>query len=362
MSFTRKEFTYYNFSRVYSLNCQYNFILGNRGAGKTYGAKKKGIKDAIRTGIKNGFDNCDQFIYLRRYKPEIVLAKMSFFADLNANEEFPDWDFRAQGNEMQISPATNRNDKNRVWKCIGYFIALVNGQNYKGVSFPRVKTIIFDEFIIEKGHQQYLNNEPTAMLNFYVTVDRNQDKTRVLFLANSVSITNPYFIEYEIEPKQADKDGFIKSGFPHPVTKQPFVAVHFIQNTEYKKEVYNTRIGGFIAGTDYGAYAVDNEFHDNHDALIEEKTPDSEYLFTLEAKAGTFSVWYDAKQRQFYATSKRPKKEVMFTLLPEKMSEEKTLVDFTDKMMGRLRTAYRHANVRFNKAPVRNAFVEIFKR
>src|SRR5690606_5610588 len=95
-----------------------------------------------------------------------------------------------------------RDEKKRQWSTVCYFQCLSVGQQVKGASFDLVTSIVFDEFIIEKGLIQYLPDEATAMTNFYSTVDRNQDKTRVYFLANSVSITNPYFLEYDIRPDQ----------------------------------------------------------------------------------------------------------------------------------------------------------------
>src|SRR5437868_2634218 len=172
---------YYDYAALFSRNGTYNICVGGRGLGKTYGAQKKAIRDAITSGLKDGFDKCDQFIYLRRYKEELQMSRDTFFAAVG--EEFPAWDFKAEGFEAKISPAADRDIKKRVWKTIGFFIPLSVAQKYKSVAFPRVKLIIFDEFIIEKGVTHYLPNEAIAFNNFFSTVDRYKDKTRVLFLA-----------------------------------------------------------------------------------------------------------------------------------------------------------------------------------
>ena len=80
----KQQFSYYNYSKLYSYNCTYNFLIGARGLGKTYGIKKKAIKDAIRRG--------DMFIYLRRYEGEIVAAAPTFFADIEFHiaSDWPD--------------------------------------------------------------------------------------------------------------------------------------------------------------------------------------------------------------------------------------------------------------------------------
>lgn len=338
-------FTYYNYSRLLSYKATYNIAVGGRGTGKTYGAKKLTIKKAIKNG--------EQFIYLRRYKDELKLARNTFFADVQ--NEFPDTDFRIHGNEAQMSPASEKDNKKREWQTIGYFIALSVAQSFKSVAFPLVTTIIFDEFILEKSATHYLPDESVIFNNFYSTVDRYKDKTKVFFLANSVSITNPYFMAYKIEPKNADKNGFIKMA-------EGFMVCHFIESKEFESEVYQTVFGKFIKGTEYADYAVGNQFSDNHDALIADKTSNAKYLFTLEVGQSTFSVWYDVSTGEYNCKAKRPKNENVYTLIPERMAEDKTLIEHSSKTLSALRTAYRHARVTFDRPATRNGFLEIFKR
>lgn len=345
------KLSYYNYAALLSHNGRYNVVVGGRGLGKTYGAKRKVIRDAIKS-LNTNTGICDQFIYLRRYKPELQMSKPTFFADIE--HEFPEWDFRNNSNEAQMSPVESRDDKKRYWYTIGYFIPLSIAQTFKSVAFPHVKMIIFDEFIIEKGAIHYLPNEATVFNNFFSTVDRYQDKTRVLFLANSVTITNPYFIEYKINPKACDDRGFLK-------IYKGFLVCHFVDSKQFNSEVYQTIFGKFIEGTEYAQYAVDNSFPDNHEALILAKTSRSIYVYTIETEVGTFSVWYD-RNGHYFCQVKRPKSdELIFTLVPEKMDENKTLSTFTDPHLSALRLAFKRATVRFDAPPTRNAFLEIFR-
>ena len=343
---------YYDYGKALSYNATYNFIIGGRGLGKTYGAKKLSVKSAVKdavSAVANGY----QFIYLRRYKTELRMSRNTFFADFQ--HEFPAYDFRVNGDTAQMSHISKRDDKKREWETVGYFIALVVAQSYKSVSFPRVKIIIYDEFIIEKGALHYLPDEAKVFNNFYSTVDRYKDKTKVLFLANSVAVTNPYFIEYNIEPKNADENGFIRMF-------GGFLLVHIVDSEEFESGVYKTAFGKFISGTEYADYAVGNEFFDDNENLLAGKHSGAYYLFTLETKAGTFSVWYYSKTEEYFCQKKLPKSETIYTLLPDRMSDDRTLMTFSDKPLMHLRTAFRHARVKFDKAPTRNAFIEIFKR
>lgn len=330
---------YYNFDSIYSRNGVYNYCVGGRGLGKTYGAKLKGIKNGIKKGEK--------FIYLRRYKSELK-SKDTFFADIIVNDEFPDKVFRINGNQAEYA---EKKDAEPRWKVIGYFFALSTTQSLKSVSFPDVTLIIFDEFIIEKGAIHYLPNEAEIFLNFFNTVDRYQDKTRVLFLANSVSVINPYFIEYEIEPKEGEEWIHSHDGF---------IVCHFPDSEGFKQGVFKTRLGKFIQNTSYGDYAVGNGFKDNGKNLLGFKTADADYLYTLETKLGTFSIWRDYTERRVYIQEKRPGNEKLFTLLASEMSEKKQLMRKNDQLLQIMRNNFNKGMVRFDKPKSRNAFIQIF--
>lgn len=60
-------------------------------------------------------------------------------------------------------------------------MTLATAQDLKGTNFDKVKTIIFDEFIIETGQRKtYLNDEVFTFLNLLETIARMRD-VRVFF-------------------------------------------------------------------------------------------------------------------------------------------------------------------------------------
>ena len=163
---------YWDANRILSYDMLFNYVIGERGNGKSFGAKKIGIKRFLKSG--------KQFIYLRRYDSEIKKAKKKFFKDMD--KYFPDNKFDVKGDELTIDGNT----------C-GYLCTLSVSDNYKSVPYPDVDLIIFDEFIIEniKVHH-YLDDEVNKFLSFYDSIGRTRD-IKVLFLANAVTCSNPHF-------------------------------------------------------------------------------------------------------------------------------------------------------------------------
>lgn len=357
MTIKRKRHPYYDYRKLMSYNAFINILCGGRGLGKTFGAKRKGIRDAINKG--------EQFIYLRRTVEELKAARLTFFADIAS--EFPNYDTRVNGKMGQIAPRVEhrpdetdteyaKRAKGRKWQTICYFVALSTAQNEKGTSYPLVTLIIFDEFIIEKSSMgRYLRNEVEALMNFYSTVDRGQDKTRILMLANSVSIMNPYFSEWNIEPDRLPEISVHADGD---------IVAHFPDSKDYQKSIYETRFGKFISKNmkDYADYAVGNEFKDANDKLIDDKTANAKYKYTVETAAGYFSVWYDISQGMYYVLSKRPGNERILTLIVDTMDRGKIRVTVNEPVLKTLKAAFNRGKVTFDKPATRNAFLPVFDR
>ena len=330
------DLPYYDFGKILSYNAVYNFVCGARGLGKTYGAKKYVINNAIRSG--------EQFIYLRRFKTELK-TRASFFADIA--HEFPGYEFRVNGSSAQMKLEGDHEK----WTTVGYFLSLSTSQSVKSVPYPDVTTIIYDEFIIDRGTSHYLSGEADLFNDFYSTVDRYQDRTIVLFLSNAVSIMNPYFIEYDIEPTHEivrKADGFMVANFP--------------DSESFGKAVRRTRFGKFITENhgEYAEYAIDNDFKDDDGAFITRKSGRAGYVATIRTTRGTFSVWTDSPS--WFIQAKRPKSEICYALDVPDLREGEVMLGYSDKLTQYLRAAFRQGRVFFDAPRSRNTFRELFVR
>lgn len=136
------EGDYYDYGRVLSYHAPWMFVIGARGLGKTYGAKKLVIGDWIKKRW--------QFIYLRRTAEE-QKNKGTWFADIA--EQYPELEFRISGNQAEChwlddrDATTDKHGKTRpTWHIMGYFIALSQAGQVKSVAYPKVRTIVLMRF------------------------------------------------------------------------------------------------------------------------------------------------------------------------------------------------------------------------
>lgn len=337
---------FYSFGPILSHNCEYNFIAGGRGIGKTYGAKEHVINQFLKKK--------KQFIYVRRFKEELQVSASSFFADIA--HAYPDYVFRTHGREAQVCKASEDEDK-RKWRTMGYFIALSVSATLKSVAYPNVTTIVYDEFIPEKGRRE-LKDEFNAFNNFYNTVNRYRDvlkgepNVRVLFLANSVTIMNAYFLALEIRPDECGEWHKSHDGF---------VIAHFPDEEAFKTLVMSSRFGRFTSGTEYEQYSTHNKFSDAHTSMIASKKPRAKYVFSVDTDKSKFSVWLDMITGEYYLQSKCPKNEVIFVLDPSRMREGRLLMLKSDQRLKILKSAFKRGTMLFDKPVTRNAFLEIMK-
>lgn len=263
---------YYDVGQTLTYNCLFNFVIGPRGVGKTYGLKKRCIKQFLEKGY--------QFVYLRRYKEELDETAESYFNDIILNNEFPDAVITYSNGCYFV------NDQ-----LAGYAMALTKAKDYKSISYPLVYLIIFDEFLIEdNGYARYLKNEVKQFLNFYMSIDRYRGCI-VFFLANSVSMINPYTIYFDL-----------RLPYGSNIVRKGDLLLQLVENEAYIKNRKQTRFGKMIEGTDFAEYAIENKFMDDNKNFIMKKTEKAQYFMTFIYKGDKYGVWVDYSAGKFFVS------------------------------------------------------------
>lgn len=259
---------FYNYNNLFSRQALFNFIIGERGVGKTYGILKKVVKDFTKA-LANGDRNPPQFIYLRRYKTELKNFK-SIFDPLIANKVIEEERLVVVGNKVLID--------NQV---AGYAFPVSTAATLKSSSFPFVNTIIFDEFIIDRGTYHYLTNEVDKFLECYETIARLRD-VKVFFLGNAVTIANPYFDFFNLS---LPYDGEFK------MFKDGLICVNYIKNEVYRALKKETKFGRLIAETNYAAYAIDNQMLRDNSNFVVHKSGICTPILTLVISGKPYGLW-----------------------------------------------------------------------
>lgn len=262
---------YWEIRQALTHNCLFNFIVGNRGAGKTFSS----TDFAIQNFVKNG----KEFMYVRRYDTELKDRNKFFDA---IRYKYPELDLEIKGYNALING-----------KVAGHFMALSKAKIKKSTSYPNVNLIIFDEFILDKGNYHYIADEVTNFLELYETVARTRDDVRAFFLSNAITVTNPYFLYFDI-----NVDGTKRFYKPNKD-----ILVEFVQNKEYIEMKEKTRFGQLIKGTKYGDYAINNKMLRDSNTFIAKKSGKSRHYFTMIYKGENYAVWIDWGEGKYFVSS-----------------------------------------------------------
>ena len=321
---------WYDNSLMLSHNKVFNFVVGNRGGGKTYNAKKWCINDYKRKG--------KHFVWIRRYKSELEKDKISRFFD-DVCEMFPDDKLEVKGKTCFING-----------EKFGEFIALSVQLTYKSVPFPKVNKIIFDEFIILKGTMHYLTNEVREFLELFETIARMRNDVRVTFLGNMISVVNPYFLYFNIKPN-----------FGNRFTVNDKITVEFFKDEEFIEAKKKTKYGKAITGTEYGDYAIENESLTDNMTFIEKKTNKAEFMCAMKYKNRFYGFWVDFQAGYIFVNGQYdPSSYNLYCLTKDDHEPNMLLIKSlaTNKPLQRIIYAFQNGLVRFSDMQVKNQFYE----
>lgn len=270
---------YYNYNRILSYNVPVNILIGERGCGKSYGAKKYVIKQFLK--------NRSQFLYLRRYENELksVFEKdknnpKDYFDDIR--EDFPDLELETKNKRFYING-----------ECFGYAKRMTEAQDLKSAVFQNVKTIILDEYPIEKNKRYYLPNEGMILLGIFDSIIRNRSDVRIFILGNAVE-----GIEY------SPLFSFFNLSMPYnndiKLYKENTILLQYMNNEEFRKDRENTLIGKLAKGTKYEDYALKNKILDKNKDFIEKKKGTSKFSFAFIYNDIIYGAWNDFNEGKIY--------------------------------------------------------------
>ena len=325
---------WYDINKTLTYNCLFNFIIGNRGSGKTYGAKKRAVKQFLEKGY--------QFVYLRRFKEELDETAESYFNDIILNNEFPNAVIEYRNGHYFI------NDQ-----LAGYSMALTKAKDYKSISYPLVYLIIFDEFLIEdNGYSRYLKNEVNQFLNFYMSIDRYRGCT-VFFLANSVSMVNPYTLYFNLTLPYGSN-----------IVRKGDILLQLVQDADFIKERKETRFGKLIAGTDFEEYAIENKFVQDSKTFIKKKTEKAQYYFTFIYQGVNYGVWVDYSQGMLFVSNDvDPSCKLIYSITVDDHSPNTLLLRQINKAVffKTFIDNYKMGNVYFENQKIKNVVYEVIK-
>lgn len=332
---------YLDFNKPLSYNALLSFIITERGLGKSYGSKKYVAKHFIKKK--------KQFVYLRRYKTELKEAMLKnnvpiFWEQIKNDPELKDHKFTNKKDTMYIDGELS-----------GFAMPLSIANILKSSTYENVDTIIFDEFLIDKGSYHYLQNEVVQLLDVIETVARLRD-IRVIFLGNAISITNPYFtffnltLPYNSEVKIAKRDN----------DGNPLIIIYYAKNQKYRDVKKASRFGQLIADTEYGKYAIDNEFLRDSKTFIRKKSKQCKFYFILVINGKHYGVWSDYKEGMIYISNDYdPNCPVKFSINHNDHDENTLLIRTrTSPFFKSIIEHYRLARLCFENQQIKNNVME----
>lgn len=204
----QEKIMYYSPKKILETNSTYNVIIGERSNGKTYSI----LKYAIEEYFKNG----GQLAIVRRWSEDIKGRRAAdIFASVNENLEVA----KISNGKFQGITYYNRkfymctydeNGKpiyNLDTDCFGYTFSLSESEHNKSISYPKITTIMFDEFLTNK---LYLPDEFVSFMNTVSTIIRQRTNVKIFMLGNTVNKYSPYFKEMGLKHITDMKQGSIE--------------------------------------------------------------------------------------------------------------------------------------------------------
>lgn len=292
---------FFNYDKVDRAGVPFNFIIGGRGTGKTYGALDKVYNWWKYTG--------GAFLYTRRTEIEVEsVADESYnpFKALNADKGYTvsaDYTKKVScGHFYDIDPRIAKETGQESHIC-GYSSAISVFGRMRGADLSDVDTWVYDEFCGEVNVKR-IKGEADLFFNAYETVNRNREvagkpPVTVYFLSNAVDIATPLLYELGLTDRIAAMQLTGQRVF---TDKERGIHVEILGKLGISFEKEKSALYKLTAGTRFYQHAIDNDFaYDNMSNV--EKQPLKEYNPTIQL--GSLYIYSHKQTDRYYVCRSR---------------------------------------------------------
>ena len=196
---------YYSLKRILAEKAQYNMVIGERSNGKTYSVLYYGIENYCKDG--------SQLAIVRRWQDDFRGKRGATMFDALVNNDVVrkltkgEWTNVYSYSGRWYFCKYDENAKRIVAEePFAYGFALSAMEHDKSTSYPRITTILFDEFLTRGT---YLPDEFVMLTNVLSTIIRQRDNVKIFMMGNTVNQYSPYFAEMGLTRVKDMKPGTI---------------------------------------------------------------------------------------------------------------------------------------------------------
>lgn len=195
---------YYRLDKILKYNAKYNVIFGERSNGKSFSVHEKALIDYVATGA--------QFAIVRRWQDDFTGKRgQSMFNGIVGSglvESITNGEWTGIYYYSSRWYLCRYEDGKRILNddVFAYGFAITSQEHDKSTSYPRIKNILFDEFLSRTG---YIPDEFVLFCNVLSTIIRERDDVTIFMLGNTVNRFCPYFNEMGLKHVAEMKQGTI---------------------------------------------------------------------------------------------------------------------------------------------------------
>ena len=240
------DIKWYSLDNILKYDVQYYMIFGERSNGKSYAVDKYVIDKYFETG--------EQFGFVKRYEEDIKTKYMS-----EVFNPFVDYILEKYNHHIKFYRGQwlvyedGLEGKTADCKVMGYAFSLANVNRTKATSYPKITTILYEEFM--SIDCTYISDELNLFLNLISTIARYRHNVKIFMLANAISKYSPYSSALGIKLHRMKKGHIITKEFKD---KKGFITRFAIERTENVNVFDNAENTQKIVYNNFGNCGVGN--------------------------------------------------------------------------------------------------------